>query len=299
MIAAPSGRRRPAGPADGDPPTGSASSPAGWPSCAAGSPATTRSTTSASTPTSPTTCCCRRCGRSTTSGSASRRGPRQRARRRRRARRRQPLRHDPGRRADDDARRCSTTTRRTATCGCSAPTWSSACRSSARIARKGGNTLACNADAERLLDERRAGRRLPRGLQGHRQAVQRALQAAAVRPRRLRLGGAAHRDADHPVLDRRGRGDLPDDRQRQDAGAAARPAVPPDHADVPAARPARRWCRCRRSGSSSSASRSRRRPRARRRPRTRCWSSTSPTRCARRSSRPLYTLLMQRRSVFV
>ena len=54
------------------------------------------------------------------------------------------------------------------------------------------------------------------------------------------VGGAAHRGADHPVLDRRGRGDLPDDRQRQDAGPAARAAVLPDHADLPAARPARR-----------------------------------------------------------
>ena len=38
------------------------------------------------------------------------------------------------------------------------------------------------ADAQR----RRAGRRLARGLQGHRQAVRRALQAPALRPRRLR-----------------------------------------------------------------------------------------------------------------
>ena len=59
------------------------------------------------------------------------------------------------------------------------------------LARKTGTTLACNADAERLLGRGRAGRRLAGGLQGHRQAVLRALQAAAVRPRRLRVGGAA------------------------------------------------------------------------------------------------------------
>ncbi len=40
------------------------------------------------------------------------------------------------------------------------------------VARKTGTTLACNADAERLLARRRAGRRLPGGFQGHRQAVQ-------------------------------------------------------------------------------------------------------------------------------
>ena len=49
--------------------TGSAASPAGSPSCAAASPATTRSTSSASTSTSPTTCCCRRCARCTAPGS--------------------------------------------------------------------------------------------------------------------------------------------------------------------------------------------------------------------------------------
>ena len=61
------------------------------------------------------------------------------------------------------------------------------------------------ADAAR----RRAGRGVARGLQGHRQAVRRALQAPALRPRRLRLGGAAHRGADRPAGGRRRRGDLP------------------------------------------------------------------------------------------
>ena len=39
------------------------------------------------------------------------------------------------------------------------------------LARKGGATLACNEDAERLLRRRRAGRRVAGGLQGPRQAV--------------------------------------------------------------------------------------------------------------------------------
>ena len=59
------------------------------------------------------------------------------------------------------------------------------------LARKGGATMACNEDAERMLHRRRARRRLARGLQGHRQALLRPLQAAAVRPRRLRVRGAA------------------------------------------------------------------------------------------------------------
>ena len=62
---------------------------------------------------------------------------------------------------------------------------------SADLARKTGTTLACPEDAERLL---RAGElvvRLPRGLQGPGQAVRRPLQAAALRPRRLRLDGRA------------------------------------------------------------------------------------------------------------
>ena len=61
------------------------------------------------------------------------------------------------------------------------------------LARKSGTTLACNADAERLLGTRRARGRLAGGLQGHRQAVLRALQAAALRPRWVRVGGAAAR----------------------------------------------------------------------------------------------------------
>ena len=60
-----------------------------------------------------------------------------------------------------------------------------------QVARKSGSTLAANPDAERLLSNGELVRGLARGLQGRRQAVQRALQAAALRPRRLRLGRAA------------------------------------------------------------------------------------------------------------
>ena len=116
---------------------------------------------------------------------------------RRRAGGRQPLRHHRARLADDPARRARRAPAAPARCACSAPTWCSRRRSSSEFARKTGSTLACNADAERLLERGRAGRGVPRGLQGHRQAVHRAVQAAAVRPRRLRVGGAAHAGADH------------------------------------------------------------------------------------------------------
>ena len=170
-------------------------------------------------------------------------------------------------------------------CGCSPPTWSSPRRSSGSWPRKAGHTLACKADAERLLVAGELVVGVARGLQGHRQAVLRALQAAAVRPRRVRLGRAAHRGADHPVLDRRRRGDLPDDRQH-----------------------ASRWPGC--WGCRTSRSRRRSRwlgplgliplpskwliefgePIATATTTTaaaeiRCWSSTSPTRSARPSSR--------------
>ena len=52
-------------------------------------------------------------------------------------------------------------------------------------ARPGGGRAAAGGG--------RAGRRVSRGLQGHRQAVQRALSAAAIRPRRVRAHGHARR----------------------------------------------------------------------------------------------------------
>ena len=107
------------------------------------------------------------------------------------------------------------------------------------LARKTGTTLACNADAERLLGKGELVGVWPEGFKGigkpftERYKLQRfgrgGFVSAALRRRR----------ADHPVLDRRGRGDLPDPRQHEDAGPAARPALRAGDADVPVARPAR------------------------------------------------------------
>ena len=108
-----------------------------------------------------------------------------------------------------------------------------------------------------MLQRRRARRCLARGLQGHRQALLRALQAPALRPRRLRLGRAAHRGARscrcsvvgaeeiYPLV-----GNVP---------SLARLLGSPTSRSRRCSRRSGRSvrCRCRRSGSSSSASRSR------------------------------------------
>jgi 1-acyl-sn-glycerol-3-phosphate acyltransferase len=107
------------------------------------------------------------------------------------------------------------------------------------LARKAGHTLACAPDAERLLRRGRGRRGLAGGVQGDRQALLRPLPAAALRPRRLRLGRAAHRHADHPDRDRRRRGDLSEDRRHQAAGPAAERALRAGDPDLPVARPAR------------------------------------------------------------
>ena len=107
------------------------------------------------------------------------------------------------------------------------------------LARKTGTTLACQEDAERLLAVRSAGRGLPGGLQGPRQAVRGPLQAAALRPGRLRLGRHPRPGADHPGVDRRLGGDLPADRQGAGARPGARGAVLPGDAAVPVVRRAR------------------------------------------------------------
>ena len=83
----------------------------------------------------------------------------------------------------------------------------------------------------------RAG--LPRGPQGHREALQGPLQAAPLRPRRLRRGGDARPDADRPGLRRRRGGGRADLRPAHRAAEADRPALLPAHADVPALRAAR------------------------------------------------------------
>ena len=80
------------------------------------------------------------------------------------------------------------------------------------LARKAGHTLACRPDAERLLRDGRTHRCVPGGIQGRRQTVRGPLQAAALRSRRVRVRRGAGRSADHPVLDRRLRGDLPEAR---------------------------------------------------------------------------------------
>ena len=71
------------------------------------------------------------------------------------------------------------------------------------LARRSGHIRA-DPDAGRPgAGGRRARRRVPRGLQGDRQAVQRAVPAAAVRPGRVRRDRPAGGRADHPVRDRR------------------------------------------------------------------------------------------------
>ena len=103
----------------------------------------------------------------------------------------------PGRRPDDDGDH----PRRTpaATCARWAPTWSSGCRSSAASPARAAPPSPATRTPSGCW-RRRAGRRLAGGLQGHRQAVRRALQAPAVRPGRLRLGRDAHRRTHHPAV---------------------------------------------------------------------------------------------------
>ena len=81
------------------------------------------------------------------------------------------------------------------------------------------------ANVHRLLCRRAAARaRLPRGPQGHREALQGPLPPAPLRPRRLRRGGDARRRADRPGRRRRRRGGGADLRPRPRAAAADRPA---------------------------------------------------------------------------
>src|SRR5882757_9630814 len=90
------------------------------------------------------------------------------------------------------------------------------------LARKGGSTLACAEDVERLLAAGELVGVWPEGYKGT--------------GKLFRQRGAAGRRTHHPVLDRRRRGDLPDPGQRQSPRPAARPAVLPADADVPVAR---------------------------------------------------------------
>lgn len=95
------------------------------------------------------------------------------------------------------------------------------------LARKAGHTLACPADAERLLRSGELAGVVPRRIQGCRQALPSALQAAAVRTRRIRFCGGRGARADRSVLDRRLRGYLPQARRHHPAGPAARVALLP------------------------------------------------------------------------
>ena len=102
------------------------------------------------------------------------------------------------------------------------------------LARKTGTTLACNADAERLLGRGELVGVWPEGFKGigkpfsERYKLQRFGRGGFVSAA-LRTGVPI---VPCSIVGRRG--DLPDHRQHQDAGPAARAAVPPDHADLPA-----------------------------------------------------------------
>ena len=82
--------------------------------------------------------------------------------------------------------------------------------------------------------------RLPRGRQGDGQALQGPLQAAPLRPRRLRRGGGEGRRPDRARRDRRRGGGDAHVRPGRAAQAAHRPHLLPGHAVVPALRAARR-----------------------------------------------------------
>ena len=131
-----------------------------------------------------------------------------------------------------------------------------ACRGCRCGMRKLGGVVASPYNALRLLEQDELVAVFPEGAKGAGKPFSRALPAAALRPRRLRRARPAHRRADRAGGRRRQRGDLPEAGRRPACSRADRRALLPDHPDLPVARPARRWCRCRRSGGSSSASRS-------------------------------------------
>jgi hypothetical protein len=157
--------------------------------------------------------------------------------RRRRARGGQPLRHAAARRADDRRSRCTTTTRAAAL-----------------------RLLGADLVFDLPVIGRCRARWRHAGLQRGRRAAAHRGELVGVFPegfkgigkpfreryklQRFGRGGFVTRrcapGADHPVRDRRRRGDLPEDRRTQDArpGCSGLPVLP-GHADVPAARPAR------------------------------------------------------------
>jgi 1-acyl-sn-glycerol-3-phosphate acyltransferase len=164
------------------------------------------------------------------------------------------------------------------------------------LARKHGATLACNPDAERLLSGGELVGVWPEGFKGIGKPF-RPLQAAALSAAAASSRPRAHPGADHPVLDRRRRrriypkiGDIkarspacssrPTSRSRRTF-----PLLGPARALVPL--PSKWLDRVRRAHPHRHDSAMRRR-------RPDGPSSTSPTRCARRSNTTLYRLLSQR-----
>ena len=147
-----------------------------------------------------------------------------------------------------------------------------------------GGVRADPENAERLLAEGRAGRGVPRGREGHGQAVEGPLPPAAVRPRRVRQARAAHRRADHPGRRGRRRGGRADARQGDVVREEHRHPVDPGDPDVPVARPGRPAAAAqqvvRRSSARRSISARRTAPPP---PRIACWSTSSPIRSGPRS----------------
>ena len=175
-------------------------------------------------------------------------------------------------------------------------------RASACCCRRSARVPAHPANVHRLLyDEQPARARLPRGPQGDREALQGPLPPAALRPRRLRRGGDARPRADRPHRGGRSRGGRAGLRPGQAAAAADRPALLPDHADLPALRPARdARATCRPSSSCASCRRCppTTPPSATSRGRTRRWCRPSPTRSAPPSRTSSSTCSAERRSVW-
>ena len=123
--------------------------------------------------------------------------------------RREPLGHAPLRRHHAAHGRVSSSTPRSASCAGSRRTSSSLALLGSFMNRVGA-VRACQENAERLLAQRaRCVAVFPEGVQGHRQALQGALPAPALRARRLHSPRLRTRDADRALRHRRRRGDEP------------------------------------------------------------------------------------------
>ena len=165
-------------------------------------------------------------------------------------------------------------------------------------ARSGAGAVRANQEnGERLLRKGELVGVFPEGVKGVGKPLQGPLQARALRPRRLRAARAAHRRADRALRGGGGRGDPSEPGRAPNwVGKPLGPALPADHADVPAARAAGRGAAARRSGRSTSRSRSTWRPTARTARTTRSWSTASRSRSARSIQRMIDGRLARRRS---